>query len=134
VNARDYIVTRTAIEDLVKEYARNPANFRVPYKVIFADAVLFHIDAKIMPSVLSWFNDVLAPDGYLFANFKINDHTLVSLDGRFFEYYETAAPIERMLRDAGFKIDDLTLTLKDASMYGGPYPTQWAHFICSKNS
>ena len=127
-----YLLQRIEIERLADDHASHGGLYRVPYEVVFCDGVMFHLGSSRVPEVLRWFHCVLAPGGVLFVNFKIDDHTMVSLDGRFFEYYETTGSIERMLLGAGFDIEDVTLTSKDSSMYGFPYPTRWAHYICSK--
>jgi len=104
-----------------------------PYQAIFADAVLFHVEKKHVFGILAAFYRLLEEKGVLFVNFKINDHSLVSMDGRFFEYYGDRTEIEKWITDVGFEIECVTLTTKHHSMYDSPYTTQWAHFYCSKS-
>lgn len=119
-----YKITRGNIEDI--------QTVGDQYKVIFADAVLFHVGKDQVPEILNRFHRMLVDDGFLFANFKVNDHTLIGIDGRLFEYYSDHWDIQRMLENAGFRVEDVTMTQKLESMYGSHYPTHWAHFICSK--
>ncbi len=131
----DYrIITPTNIEELpeILKLSHYSSLLRASYRLVFADAVLFHISKVEIPKILRCFYDLLSSDGLLFANFKVNDHTMIGIDGRFFEYYANYEEIQRMLEDAGFVMEDVTFTSKSWSMYGSPYPTQWAHFICTK--
>ena len=122
------------IESLSNPYAFKRRLLPGYFKVIFADAVLFHVTKGKVPGILNRFHEILADDGFLFANFKVNDHTLIGIDGRLFEFYTDHWEIRKMFEDANFFVEDVTLTKKNASMYGSPYTTYWAHFICSKEN
>ncbi len=104
------------------------------YDIIFCDAVLLHLTRDDLPNVLKELKALLADDGLLFANFKINDHTIVSWDGRFFEYYENHHEITKILNEAGFRIQEMTMTQKDKNMYREFYRTHWVHYYCWKES
>lgn len=121
------------IEDL-PTHKVSPLVKKFKYKMIFADGVLFHIPKEQIPDILICFFDMLCDDGLLFANFKINDHTLIGIDGRRFEYYANHDEIQGMIERAEFHVNEVTLTRKETSMYHSPYPTQWAHFICTKKA
>ncbi len=134
ISDEKYILTKGSIEDIAHPNAFEHQLHKGCFKVIFADAVLFHIAKGQVPDILSRFHILLADDGILFANFKINDHTLIGIDGRLFEYYANYWEIQRMFENAGFFVDDVTMTMKRESMYGIPYPTSWTHFICRKQN
>ena len=127
-----YQLTQGDIEKLPALCEDRSPVLRLQYRIIFADGVLFHISKELMPKILACFYDMLSTNGLFYANFKVNDHTLIGLDGRRFEYYANYFEIQRMIEDAGFHMEDVTLTNKITSMYNNPYPTQWAHFISSK--
>lgn len=128
----NYEITRESIENLSLNYKVYRNTFKIPYRVIFADAVLFHVDKAKVPPILECFHEMLDEDGFLFTNFKVNDHSLIAIDGRFFEYYANHTEIQKMIEDAGFQVEDMTMTYKNSSMYRIHYPTHWVHFICSK--
>jgi len=132
INPSNYEIMKDSIENLSKLYTFNPTKFKKPYRVIFADAVLFHVNKIQVPDILRSFHQMLDKDGFFFTNFKVNDHSLIGIDGRFFEYYTNHSEIQKMLEDVGFQVEDVTMTYKHTSMYDIPYPTHWAHFICSK--
>lgn len=132
ISAEEYSITEGSIESLSNPLVFKRQLHNGHFKVIFADAVLFHVAKGNVPSILRRFHEILADDGFLFANFKVNDHTLIGIDGRLFEFYANHWEIQKMFEDAGFFVEDVTLTKKNRSMYGSPYPTYWAHFICKK--
>jgi 2-polyprenyl-3-methyl-5-hydroxy-6-metoxy-1,4-benzoquinol methylase/D-ribose pyranose/furanose isomerase RbsD len=103
------------------------------YDFIFCDAVLFHCTKDKLPDVLSALRHILLDNGILFANFKINDHTIVSNDGRFFEFYENHLEIDQIFIDSRFRIRETTLTRKEKTMYNEYNRTYWAHYYCTKN-
>ncbi|MBN1995925.1 TIR domain-containing protein [candidate division KSB1 bacterium] len=127
-----YALIQGSIEDLPNKLKSDGLVLKHSYKIIFADAVLFHVSKNLMPQILRSFHEILSNDGFLFANFKVNDHTLIGIDGRFFEFYANYDEIQRYIENAGFYVDDVTITSKTSSMYRSPYPTKWAHFICRK--
>ena len=129
VEPDQYQIEHKAIDELVQE--RRDAG---RYEVIFAKGVLVHVEADAIPRIFSWFHEVMADEGFLFVDFRIDDHTLVARDGRFFEYHETTGPITNLLTNAGFKIEDLTMTTEDASIHGERGLVKWANFHCSKGA
>jgi 2-polyprenyl-3-methyl-5-hydroxy-6-metoxy-1,4-benzoquinol methylase len=132
IPADRYQFTQEYLERLPSLWEYRASTLKAPYKIIFADGVLFHISKEPLKKILGCFYEMLGPGGFFFANFKINDHSLIAMDGRRFEYFANHDEIQRMIEDAGFHVNEVTLTRKITSMYNGPYPTQWAHFISSK--
>jgi 2-polyprenyl-3-methyl-5-hydroxy-6-metoxy-1,4-benzoquinol methylase len=132
ISADRYQFTQESLERLPSLWEYRASTLKAPYKIIFADGVLFHISKDDLKKILGCFYEMLDPCGFFFTNFKINDHTLIAMDGRRFEYFANYNEIQRMIEDAGFHMNEVTLTRKITSMYNGPYPTQWAHFISSK--
>jgi hypothetical protein len=57
------------------------------FDLIFACAMMVHVPKEYADGIYKIFYRLLKPDGVLFVNFKIGDHSLISEDGRFFEYY-----------------------------------------------
>ena len=70
--------------------------------------------------------------GVFFVNFKLRDHTLISLDGRYFAYYRDASVPLTMLRNAGFHIDEIALRWNDRTLYDVSKSIQWANFYCRR--
>jgi 2-polyprenyl-3-methyl-5-hydroxy-6-metoxy-1,4-benzoquinol methylase len=102
------------------------------FDLIFASAIMIHVPDSERNHVYSTFYRLLKPDGYLFVNYKIDDHTLISIDGRYFAYYRDAAAIEQELKNYGFNIDYKTVQTNSKDMYLAPKFIQWANFYCTK--
>jgi SAM-dependent methyltransferase len=102
------------------------------FDLIFACAIMVHIPKGDAPNICRMFYRLLKPDGILFVNYKIGDHTLISKDGRFFEYYRNETLPRKELENAGFRIEDMTLTTNYKNMYLDPKQIRWANFYCKK--
>ncbi len=118
---------RTFTQDLLDP---PPVNYK--YDVIFAGAVIFHIPRKLITKALDNFFRWLKPEGLLFVNIKVRDHSLISLDGRFFEYYQNHMELRYYLEEAGFRIEEIVLRDKEKNMYKHPHHTMWANYYCLK--
>ena len=100
------------------------------FSIITANALFVHIPPDRAPGVLKAIRPLLTDEGVFFVNFKINDHSLISSDGRYFAYYRDATMPEAMLRNAGFVIDEIALRSSERTMYGSMRRIQWANFYC----
>lgn len=103
-------------------------NYR--YDVIFVSAVLFHIPRSKLNRVITYFFNLLNSGGLLFVNIKIKDHSLISLDGRFFEYFADHIELRSILEETGFQIEEIVFREKKTNMYEMVMPTSWANFYC----
>ncbi len=104
------------------------------YDIVFASAVVIHIPREDLKGLLEGFYRILKPEGLLFINLKVNDHTLISLDDRFFEYYRDYSEPLAMLKSAKFRIEETVLREKTRNMYGTPQHSGWANFYCIKRT
>jgi SAM-dependent methyltransferase len=105
---------------------------RSSFNLVIANALLVHIAPKHAAELISKIYDVLKPGGHFFFNLKIRDHTLVSLDGRYFAYYPDITSPRSMLRVAGFEVDEIALRENHMTCYGVPKDIHWANFYCRK--
>lgn len=111
------------------------ASWRYPeasFDLIFASAIMIHVPQEKRDHIYANFRRLLKPDGILFVNYKIGDHTLISQDGRFFAYYRDDSQSQRELEDNGFQIRIEILDSNYKDMYQKPKLIRWAHFFCTK--
>ena len=130
-----YKIFTKSLKELPSIILADPSDWNERYHMVFADAVAFHVPKELLDQIIHSLSKVIEKNGILFINFKIGDHTLISIDGRFFEYYSDYRDIQAML-EKYFSFDEnngeVTMTSKESTMYYGAYPTYWAHFICRK--
>lgn len=103
-----------------------------PFDLVIANALFVHIAPEEAAELISKIYKVLNPGGHFFFNVKLRDHTLVSLDGRYFAYYPDIIAPRSMLRGAGFDLDEVALRDNHRTCYGVPKDIHWANFYCSK--
>jgi len=100
---------------------------------IWCSAVLVHFPKILVPGVLRNLHQLLSEDGILFVSFQVGNVTLVSRDGRYFEYYDDTAILERMLANAGFEIRQVVTRYETKNLYGEPkLILTWYNFYCRK--
>jgi SAM-dependent methyltransferase len=102
------------------------------FDLIFASAIMIHVPEKKRSHIYSTFRRLLKPEGYLFVNYKINDHTLISDDGRFFAYYRDDSWPQRELENNGFNIVSKDIKTNFTDMYLAPVDIRWANFYCTR--
>ena len=102
------------------------------FDLIFASAIMIHAPKSKRVQVYAMFHRLLKPDGVLFANYKIGDHTLISEDGRFFAYYRDQSEPEKELKNNGFRVEAMVLNTNYKNMYSDPKQIQWVNFYCRK--
>jgi SAM-dependent methyltransferase len=102
------------------------------FDLIFACAMMVHVPRTEAQGIYEAFYQLLKPQGVLFVNFKLGDHSLISVDGRFFEYYRDQSEPERGLRDVGFEVEEVSITYNHTNMYEVPKTIKWANFYCRK--
>ena len=102
------------------------------FDIIFASAIMVHVPKKEVAKIYKSFQKVLKPNGLLFVNFKIGDHSLIAADGRFFEYYRDIDQPRQDLLTAGFRVDDIILRTNNQNMYYDPKEISWANYYCQK--
>ena len=104
----------------------------VKFNLIVANALLVHISPRHAGELFAKIYDLLVPNGRFFVNFKLRDHTLISMDNRYFAYYRESSVPEAMLRHAGFQIDEIALRLNNKTLYDVPMSILWANFYCRR--
>ncbi len=102
------------------------------FDLIFACAMMVHVPRYRAMDIYQAFYQHLRLGGVFFVNFKLGDHSLISLDGRYFEYYRNHTVPWSMLEAAGFRIKEVTLGWNEKNMYGDPKRIHWANFFCRK--
>jgi SAM-dependent methyltransferase len=102
------------------------------FDLIFACAMMVHVPLEKADGIYQSFYQLLKPGGLLFVNFKLGDHSLISADGRFFEYYQDHNTPMNALRKTGFYIEEAVLRLNRKNTYGDPKAIRWANFYCKK--
>lgn len=102
------------------------------FNLVIANAIFVHIAPMHAADLISKVYDVLKPGGRFFFNIKLRDHTLVSLDGRYFAYYSDLATPKSILRTVGFEVDEIALRENHRTCYGVPKEIRWANFYCWK--
>ena len=102
------------------------------YDLVFASAMMVHVPLRFASSIYEQFYRILRPDGVLFVNFKIGDHSLIALDGRFFQYYRDRETPLDMLKTAGFKIESIFELWNDRTLNNLPRDIRWANFYFIK--
>jgi ubiquinone/menaquinone biosynthesis C-methylase UbiE len=110
---------------------RYPDNY---FDLIFACAILVHVPKYEIAEIYSKFRRLLKPNGLLFVNFKIGDHSLISEDGRFFEYYRDISFPQESLVKAGFTIQEVLMQTNYKNMYQDPKQIKWVNFYCTKTN
>ena len=103
------------------------------FDLVVANALMVHIAPMHAGDLFAKVRSILKPGGRFFVNFKLGDHTLQSLDDRYFAYYENRNTPEAMLRNAGFIIDEIALRWNDRTCYGVSKSIQWANFYCRRS-
>jgi len=117
--ARDYF----DLEDHCKDQS---------YDLIFASAMMVHVPRSLAPQMYQQFYRMLKPGGILFVNFKIGDHSLVSIGGRYYQYYRDREVPWSMLRAAGFGIVEIIERWNGQTSCGLPREIRWVNFYCVK--
>jgi|GEM_PF-2096085 len=103
-----------------------------PFDLIFACAMMIHIPKEESASIYHKLFDLLKPGGLLFVNYKIGDHTIISVGDRFFEYYNSHLIPQRKIEAAGFSIEEITFRWNKNNLYNDPKSIYWANFYCKK--
>ena len=116
------------IENLQSDYPE-----REEFDVIFACAMMIHVPRHKAAEVYNQFHRLLRPGGALFVNFKIGDHTLIGIGGRYHGYYRDYRVPWRMLEDAGFLVREISMTFNRKAMYRDAKCIHWANFFCSRS-
>lgn len=102
------------------------------YDLVFACAMMVHVPRRFAPGIYKEFYRILKPGGILFVNFKIGDHSLVSLRGRYYQYYRDREAPWSMLRGAGFGIVEIIERWNHQTYRGLPREIRWVNFYCTK--
>lgn len=104
------------------------------YDLVVANALMVHIDPEQVSKLLGNIYSVLKPAGRFYVSFKLRDHTLISLDDRYFAYYRDSSIPEALLRNAGFHIDEIAVRWNNKTLYGIPKVIHWANFYCRRSN
>jgi SAM-dependent methyltransferase len=102
------------------------------FDLIFACAMMVHVPWRLAGDIYRDFYYLLKPDGLLFVNFKLGDHSLISLGGRYFQYYRDSARPMKMLQEAGFMIEEVETRWNTRNLHNDPKGIRWANFYCKK--
>lgn len=102
------------------------------FDLVFACAIMIHVPKEQAKKIYQTFYRLLKPRGVLFVSFKIGDHTLISEDGRFFEYYRHESLLWKELESVGFRVEGVIKTTNYRDMYDSPRQITWANFYCKK--
>jgi 2-polyprenyl-3-methyl-5-hydroxy-6-metoxy-1,4-benzoquinol methylase len=102
------------------------------FNLVIANALFVHIAPMHAADLISKVYDVLKPGGRFFFNVKLRDHTLVSLDGRYFAYYPDMTTPKSILQTVGFEVDEIALRENHWTCYDVPKDIHWANFYCRK--
>jgi SAM-dependent methyltransferase len=113
-------------------YALNPDDGRARYDLVFACAIMVHVPKALVKTVIKEFYELLRPGGILFVNFKVRDHSLIALDGRFFEYYRDDREPRDILNAAGFDEVEINFQWNERNMYSDPKKIHWVNIFCRK--
>jgi len=100
--------------------------------LVFACAMMVHVPLDRANDIYQSFYHLLKPGGILFVNYKLGDHSLISADGRFFQYYRDHKIPMNALQETGFVIEEVVTRWNRKNMYGDPKVIQWANFYCKK--
>ena len=74
------------------------------FDLVFACAMMVHVPVELAPDVYRQLHRILKPNGLLFINFKLGDHSGISLGGRFYQYYRDDNVPTDMLENAGLRV------------------------------
>jgi SAM-dependent methyltransferase len=102
------------------------------FDLVFASAMMVHVPLQFAPSFYRQFYRILKPGGVLFVNFKVGDHSRISLGGRFFEYYRDQEQPCSMLEAAGFRIVQVIQRWNHRTLQNTPRKIQWINIYCVK--
>jgi SAM-dependent methyltransferase len=102
------------------------------FDLVFACAMMVHVPIEAAAAVLQSFMHILKPGGLLFVNYKIRDHSLISQDGRYFQFYKDLNTPQNMLKTTGFEILETTIRSNDLNIHNDPRLIHWANFYCRK--
>ncbi len=102
------------------------------YDLIFASAMMVHVPLRFAQSIYQQFYRILKPGGVLFVNYKVGDHSLISLGGRYFQYYRDRERPWAMLRAAGFRIVEVIEQWNNRTSNNLPREIHWVNIFCIK--
>jgi len=102
------------------------------FDLVFACAMMVHVPLDRADDIYQSFYHLLKPGGILFVNYKLRDHSLISADGRFFQYYRDYMIPMKALQETGFVIEEVVTRWNRKNMYDDPKVIQWANFYCKK--
>lgn len=108
-----------------------PASFSV---VVAAESVI-HIPKSELPQLISDIHRLLLPGGILYASFQVGNHALVTIDGRFYEYYPDDAELSELLSRAGLKpkyVFPWPVEPYEFDLYPSSSAWTWTDFYCVK--
>ena len=115
------------IENLRNDYPQGEM-----FDIVFVCAMMIHVPRHKAPEVYREFYRLIRPGGALFVNFKIGDHTLIGIGNRYHEYYRDYRIPWRMLEEAGFLVDEISMTFNRETMYRDTRRIHWANFFCNR--
>jgi SAM-dependent methyltransferase len=101
------------------------------YDLIFASAVLIHFPRIERFKIYTKLQCLLKPNGFLFVNFKYDDHTLIGEENRYFTYFSNPDSAEEELEEY-FKIISRTTSVNITDMFQEKKIIKWVNFYCRK--
>ena len=115
----------------MRKLAFPPASFSV---AVTAESVI-HLSKTELPRFFGEFHRLLLPGGILYASFQIGNHALVTIDGRFYEYYPDDVELSELLFDAGLPpryVFPWPAEAYELDLYPSSSPWTWTDFYCIK--
>ena len=101
------------------------------FDLIFASGIMAHVQRGKAPGIYKDFFHLLKPGGWLFVNFKLKDHALISREGSFFEYYSDYSIPQTALQSEGFRVEEATIRSNRLEI-DYPKTVRWVNFFCQK--
>lgn len=74
------------------------------FDVITAAESVIHLANEEIPPLLARIWQLLCPGGVAYLTFQINNHALISADGRYYAYYPDESYLRDLMGDAGLEL------------------------------
>ncbi|MFA1539965.1 methyltransferase domain-containing protein [Actinomadura monticuli] len=105
------------------------------YEVVTVAESIIHLTRSEAQKLARWIADALTPQGVAYFTFQLNNNSVVTPDGRFYEYYSDQRDIVELLATSGLRAEVTTsrpVAAYERRMYPSSAAWTWFDVYCRR--